>query len=301
MKVLVSGSSGLIGSALIRNLESGGHDVHRLLRPQSPEAPNAVMWDPAAGTLDPRDLEGFDAVVHLAGENIANRKWSPEQMARIRDSRVGSTALLARTLAGLDSPPSVLVCASAGGYYGDRGDALLDEDAGPGEGFMATNTRDWEDAATAAASGRTRVVQLRIGVVLTAAGGMLSRVLPIFRLGLGGRLGSGKQYMSWLTRADVVDATVWTMEHDHLSGPVNVSSPNPVTNSEFTRALGKAVRRPALFIVPTIALKIMQGDLSQVVTSSARMDPARLTASGFRFNHPDIESALAWALTDTTR
>ena len=301
MKVLVSGSSGLIGSALIRNLESGGHDVHRLLRPQSPGAPNAVMWDPAAGSLDPRDLEGFDAVVHLAGENIANRKWSPEQMARIRDSRVGSTALLAGALAALDSPPSVFVCASAGGYYGDRGDALLDEDAGPGEGFMATNTRDWEDAATAAASERTRVVQLRIGVVLTAAGGMLSRVLPIFRLGLGGRLGSGKQYMSWLTRADVVDATVWTLEHDDLSGPVNVSSPNPVTNSEFTRALGRAVRRPALFFVPTIALKIMQGDLSQVVTSSARMDPARLTADGFRFNHPDIESALAWALTDTTR
>ena len=301
MKILVSGSSGLIGSALIRNLEGGGHDVHRLLRPQSPDAPNAVMWDPAAGTLDPRDLEGFDAVVHLAGENIANRKWSPEQMSRIRDSRVGSTALLAAALAGLDSPPSVFVCASAGGYYGDRGDALLDEDAGPGEGFMAANTRDWEDAATAAASDRTRVVQLRIGVVLTAAGGMLSRVLPIFRLGLGGRLGSGKQYMSWLTRADVVDATVWTIEHNDLYGPVNVSSPNPVTNSEFTRALGRAVRRPALFIVPTLALKIMQGDLSQVVTSSARMDPARLTAGGFRFNHPDIESALAWALTDTTR
>ncbi len=301
MRVLVSGSSGLIGSALIRKLEGSGHDVYRLLRPQSPNARNAVMWDPAAGTLDPRHIEGFDAVVHLAGENIANRRWSAEQMARIRDSRVGSTALLAGALASLDSPPSLFVCASAGGYYGDRGDALLDEDAGPGEGFMATNTRDWEDAATAAASERTRVVQLRIGVVLTAAGGMLSRVLPVFKLGLGGRLGSGKQYMSWLTRADVIDAAIWTMEHDDISGPVNVSSPNPVTNSEFTHALGKAVRRPALFFVPTFALRLMQGDLSQVVTSSARMDPARLTAGGYRFNHPDIESALAWALTDTTR
>ena len=301
MKVLVSGSNGLIGSALTRNLESSGHDVHRLLRPQSPSARNGVMWDPAAGTLDPHHLEGFDAVVHLAGENIANKRWSPEQMARIRDSRVGSTALLAAALARLDSPPSVFVCASAGGYYGDRGDALLDEDAPPGDGFMATNTKDWEDAATAAASDKTRVVQLRIGVVLTAAGGMLSRVLPIFKFGLGGRLGSGKQYMSWLTRADVVDAAVWALEHEDISGPVNVSTPNPVTNSEFTRALGRVLHRPALFFVPTIALRIMQGDLSQVVTSSARMDPVRLTASGYKFNHPKIEGALTWALTDTAR
>ncbi len=301
MKILVSGSSGLIGSALVRKLEGGGHDVHRLLRPQSPRARNGVAWDPAAGTLDPRDLEGFDAVIHLAGENIANRKWSEEQKSRIRDSRVGSTALLAGAVAALDSPPSVFVCASAGGYYGDRGDALLDEDASPGAGFLAGNTKDWEDAATAAASERTRVVCLRIGVVLTASGGMLSRVLPIFRLGLGGRLGSGRQYMSWITRSDVVDAAVWTLERDDLSGPVNVSTPNPVTNAEFTRALGRAVRRPAFLFVPQFALRIAQGDLSEVVTSSARMDPARLTASGFRFRHPDIDGALEWALTDTER
>ena len=301
MKVLVSGSNGLIGSSLVRTLQGSGHDVHRLLRPQSPKAPNGIMWDPVAGSLDPQDLEGFDAVVHLAGENIANRRWSEEQMARIRDSRVGSTALLARTLAGLDSPPSVFVCASAGGYYGDRGGELLDEDAPPGEGFMAANTKAWEDAAAPAASAKTRVANLRIGVVLTAAGGMLSRLLPIFRLGLGGRLGSGRQYMSWLTRSDVIDAAIWTLEHDDLSGPVNVSSPNPVTNAEFTRALGRVVRRPAILFVPTLALRIMQGDLSQVVTSSARIDSSRLTASGFQFNHPEIDGALTWALTDTTR
>ena len=266
-----------------------------------PRHPNGITWDPAAGTLDPRHLEGFDAVIHLAGENIANRKWSEEQKSRIRDSRVGSTALLAGAVAALDSPPSVFVCASAGGYYGDRGDALLDEDAPPGSGFLAVNTKDWEDAATAAASERTRVVSLRIGVVLTASGGMLSRVLPIFRLGLGGRLGSGKQYMSWITRSDVVDATVWTLEHDDLSGPINVSTPNPVTNAEFTRALGRAVRRPAFLFVPQFALRIVQGDLSEVVTSSARMDPARLAASGFQFQHPDIDGALEWALTDTAR
>ena len=244
MRVLVSGSTGLIGSSLVRSLEGAGHDVVRLLRPQSRSAANGIMWDPAAGRLHPRDVEGFDAVVHLSGENIANRRWSAAQMARIRDSRIGSTTLLAETLAGLDSPPSVLACASAGGFYGDRGDALLNEDAAPGAGFMASATKEWEDATEPAASAGIRVVNLRIGVVLTAAGGMLSRVLPIFKLGLGGRLGSGNQYMSWLTRSDVIDATVWTLEHDALSGPVNVSSPNPVTNSEFTQALGERLGVP---------------------------------------------------------
>ena len=298
MRVLVSGSTGLIGSSLVRSLESGGHDVVRLLRPQSRTTANGIMWDPAAGSLDAREVEGFDSVVHLSGENIANRRWSEAQMARIRDSRIGSTTLLSETLASLDSPPSVLACASAGGYYGDRGVELLDEDASVGTGFMAEATKEWEDATGPAASAGIRVVNLRIGVVLTAAGGMLSRVLPIFKLGLGGRLGSGSQYMSWLTRSDVIDATVWTLEHDDLSGPVNVSSPNPVTNKEFTRALGRALRRPAVLVVPTFALRIMQGDLSEVVMSSARMAPARLRESGFEFRHPEIDGALEWALGD---
>ena len=298
MRVLVSGSTGLIGSSLVRSLESGGHDVVRLLRPQSRASANGIMWDPAAGSLDAREVEGFDSVVHLSGENIANRRWSEAQMARIRDSRIGSTTLLAETLASLDSPPSVLACASAGGYYGDRGVELLDEDASVGTGFMAEATKEWEDATGPAASAGIRVVNLRIGVVLTAAGGMLSRVLPIFKLGIGGRLGSGSQYMSWLTRSDVIDATVWTLEHDDLSGPVNVSSPNPVTNKEFTRALGRALRRPAVLVVPTFALRIMQGDLSEVVMSSARMAPARLRESGFEFRHPEIDGALEWALRD---
>ena len=299
MRALVSGSTGLIGSSLVRSLEGAGHDVRRLLRPQSRTSANGITWDPAAGSLDAREVEGFDAVVHLSGENIANRRWSAAQMARIRDSRIDSTTLLAETLAGLDAPPSVLACASAGGFYGDRGDALLNEDAAPGTGFMATATKEWEDATGPAASAGIRVVNLRIGVVLTAAGGMLSRVLPIFKLGLGGRLGSGTQYMSWLTRSDVTSATVWTLEHENLSGPVNVNSPNPVTNSEFTRALGRSLRRPAVFVVPGFALRIMQGDLSEVVTSSARMDSARLRESGFEFQHPEIDGALRWALTDT--
>ena len=299
MRVLVSGSTGLIGSSLVRSLESGGHDVRRLLRPQSRTSANGIMWDPAAGSLEPGELEGFDAVVHLAGENIADRRWSAAQMARIKDSRIGSTTLLAETLASLDSPPSVFACASAGGYYGDRGDDLLDEDAAVGTGFMATSTKEWEDATVPAASAGIRVATLRIGVVLTAAGGMLSRVLPIFKMGLGGRLGSGSQYMSWLTRFDVVDATVWTLEHEDVSGPVNVSTPNPVTNSEFTRALGRAVRRPAVLAVPAFALRLAQGDLAEVVTSSARMDPARLRESGFEFKHPEVDGALEWALRES--
>ena len=301
MRVLVSGSTGLIGSMLFENLEASGHEVVRLLRPQSPGAAQGILWDPATGSLDRREIEGFDAVVHLAGENIANRRWSADQMARIRDSRIGGTRLLAGTLASLESPPSVFACASAGGYYGNRGSEVLSEDARPGGGFMANSTKEWEDAAAAAAAAGVRVVNLRIGVVLTAAGGMLARVLPFFRLGLGGRLGSGSQFMSWLTRSDAIDAIVWTLEHDDLSGPFNVSSPNPVTNSEFTRALSRALGRPAFFAVPGLALRIVQGDLAEVVTSSARMDPARLRASGFRFKHPEIEGALRWALTDTPR
>ena len=178
---------------------------------------------------------------------------------------------------------------------------MLDEDAAVGTGFLAAATKEWEDATGPAASAGIRVATLRIGVVLTAAGGMLSRVLPIFKLGLGGRLGSGSQYMSWLTRSDVVDATVWTLEHEDVSGPVNVSSPNPVTNSEFTRALGRAVRRPAVLAVPSFALRLAQGDLAEVVTSSARMDPARLRESGFEFKHPEIDGALEWALGDMAR
>ena len=301
MRVLISGSTGLIGSSLVRSIESGGHDVVRLLRPQSRTSANGIMWDPAARSLEPGELEGFDAVVHLSGENIANRRWSAAQMARIKDSRIGSTTLLAETLAGLDSPPSVFACASAGGYYGDRGDEFLEEGAAPGTGFMAEATKEWEDASGLAAGAGMRVLNLRIGVVLTAAGGMLSRVLPIFKLGLGGTLGSGSQYMSWLTRSDVVDAIFWTLEHEDVSGPVNVSTPNPVTNSEFTRALGRAVRRPAVLAVPAFALRLAQGDLSEVVTSSARMDPTRLRASGFEFGHPEIDGALEWALGDMAR
>ena len=295
-RTLISGSTGLIGRALVDRLESSSHEVVRLIRPTSRRGFTGLTWDPAQGLLDPQELEGFDAIIHLAGENIANRRWSEEQKQRIRDSRVVGTSLLANALAGLNSPPTVFACASAGGYYGDRGGEILTDSATPGTDFLAQATREWEEATAPASEAGIRVVNMRISVVLTAAGGMLKRILPIFKLGLGGRLGSGSQYMSWITRKDLIDAFVWVMENDELSGGVNISSPNPVTNAEFARALGREVGRPAVFSVPRFALKVAQGDLSDVVLSSLRMAPERLDESGFEFVHPEIEGALRWAL-----
>ncbi len=297
-KILVSGSTGLIGRGLVSRLESPDHLVIRLIRPESRGRVTGITWDPAGGLLDPSELEGCGAVVHLAGENIADRRWSEEQKRRIRDSRVMGTTLLAKALAGLDSPPPVFVCASAGGFYGDRGDEILTDSAAPGTDFLARVTKEWEDATAPAAKAGIRVVNMRISVVLTAAGGMLKRVLPIFRLGLGGRLGSGSQYMSWITREDLIEAIVWAIERDDLSGGVNISSPNPVTNAEFTRALGRQIGRPAIFSAPKLALRIAQGDLSDVVLSSIRMSPQRLVESGFEFAHPSIDEALRWAVGD---
>ena len=297
-RVLISGSTGLIGRSLVRRLEADGHEVVRLVRPETRGGVSGVTWDPARGVLEPSELEGFDAVVHLAGENIADRRWSDEQKRRIRDSRVVGTTLLSTTLATLNSPPSVFACASAGGYYGDRGDEALDDSAGPGTDFIADATKEWEEACQPAAEAGIRVVNLRISVVLTASGGMLKRVLPIFKLGLGGKLGSGAQYFSWITREDLMESIVWTLENSELSGGVNVTSPSPVTNAVFTRALGKSVGRPAVFAVPKFALRIAQGDLSDVVVSSLRMKPKKLVESGFKFRHSEIDKALQWAVED---
>ena len=299
MKTLISGSTGLIGRALARRLESSGHKVVRLVRPESRGGVTGVMWDPARGLLDQSELEGFDTVVHLAGENIADRRWSEEQKRRIRDSRVVGTTLLSTALASLDNPPAVFACASAGGYYGNRGDEVLRDSAGPGTDFIAGATKEWEDACEPAVEAGIRVVNLRISVVLTASGGMLKRILPIFKLGLGGKLGSGSQYFSWITYEDLIEAIAWVMEKDEISGGMNITSPNPVTNSEFTKALGRAVGRPAIFSVPRFALRIMQGDLSDVVLSSLRMEPVGLIRSGFEFKHPHLDDALEWAVNES--
>ena len=295
MKILISGSNGLVGRALRDDLAIAGHETVALVRPASASS-SGVRWDPDAGTIDADALNGFDAVVHLAGENIVSRRWTDEQKARIRDSRVRGTALLADALAALDRKPSVFLCASAAGYYGDRGSETLPDDAAPGTGFLADTTREWEDAARPAADAGIRTVNLRIGVVLSARGGMLKRVLPIFKMGLGGRLGSGAQWMSWIAMPDLTRAIAWAMERDDLAGGVNISSPNPATNAEFTRALGAALGRPAIFAVPEFALRLTQGEATDAILSSVRMTPARLLASGFEFRHEDIESALRWAV-----
>ena len=297
-RTLISGSTGLIGRALVRRLERDGHEVVRLVRPETRGGVSGVTWDPASGVLDPSELEGFDAVIHLAGENIADRRWSEEQKRRIRDSRVVGTTLLSTTLANLNKPPSVFACASAGGFYGDRGDEVLDDSAAPGTDFIASATKEWEEACEPATEAGIRVVNLRISVVLTASGGMLKRVLPIFKLGLGGKLGSGSQYFSWITREDLIESIVWTLENSELSGGFNVTSPSPVTNAVFTRSLGRSLGRPAIFTVPKFALRIAQGDLSDVVVSSLRMKPKKLAESGFEFSHPEIDEALRWAIED---
>ncbi len=299
MKVLISGSSGLIGRALVRSLESSNHSVTRLVRPGYSSSAEGIAWDPVTGSLDAGRLEGFDAVVHLAGENVASRRWTDEQKARIQDSRVRSTELLANALTRLDNPPRVFACASATGYYGDRGDEVLGEDAAPGSDFLAGVGVEWEKATAPASDTGIRVVNMRISVVLTAAGGMVATVGPIFRLGLGGRLGSGAQYLSWISRQDIIHAMEWILERDDLSGPVNLCSPNPVTNSEFTRTMGRILRRPAQFPVPRFALRITQGEITDMLLASVRATPAKLSASGFEFRHPHLEDALCWAFTDT--
>lgn len=292
MRVLVSGSSGLIGSRVVTDLLAAGHEMHRLVR--RPDAtPHEVSWDPLAGRIDAEVLEGFDAVVHLAGENIGGKRWTRERKERIRTSRVAGTRLLCEALAARQRPPRTLICASALGYYGDRGDEVLTEESPPGKGFLPEVCKEWEAAALPVRSRGTRIVWLRIGIVLAREGGALPRMLTPFRLGLGGRLGSGRQWMSWIAREDVVRIVRFVLQHDDLEGPVNAASPDPVTNAEFTKTLARVLRRPALLPVPAFVLRLLLGEMAdELLLSSTRMTPARLTAAGFVFAHPRLEDAL---------
>ena len=291
MNVLVTGSTGLIGSALVLSLTAGGHGVRRLVRSQAGEG--AVRWDPEAGALDTAALEGMDAAVHLAGENIAARRWTAEQKARIRDSRVKGTRLLCEALARLAQPPKTLICASAIGYYGDRGDEVLREESAPGTGFLPEVCRAWEGAADPARQKGIRVVHLRFGVVLSAAGGALGKMLFPFRMGVGGVLGSGGQYMSWIALDDAAGAIHHALATGALEGPVNGVSPHPVTNQEFTKTLGRALRRPTIFPMPAFAARIAFGEVADaLLLASARVEPGRLLATGYAFRYPDLEGAL---------
>lgn len=292
MNILVSGSTGFIGSALVAFLTQKGHSVTRLVRREPKAGSREVRWDPAASAIDARALAGVDAVVHLAGEPVGPRRWTRRRKERIRDSRIGGTQLLSETLARLDPPPRVLASASGVGYYGTRGDQTLREDSGPGTDFLAEVAVRWEAATAPAAQHGSRVVNLRFGNVLSPAGGVLANVLPLFKSSLGGRLGTGEHWMSWISLDDVVRAIYHTLDEDALGGPVNIAAPGAVTNIEFTKTLGRVLSRPTLLPVPAALLRIVFGGLADVLLASARMDPAKLLASGFRFQYPELEGAL---------
>jgi hypothetical protein len=292
MQIAIAGGSGLIGSALTPFLTTGGHQVRKLVRGR-PATPDEIAWDPAAGKIDGARLAGCDAVVNLAGEGIASRRWTKAQKERIRSSRVESTALLARTLAGLNPRPRVWVCASAIGFYGDRGEERLDEASHAGEGFLPDVCRQWEAATAPAADAGIRVVRLRFGVVLSPAGGALAKMLPPFRMGVGGRLGDGRQYMSWIALDDVVGAIHHTLMHDTLAGAVNAVAPHPATNLEFTKTLGRVLHRPTIFPMPAAAARLAFGEMADaLLLASARVYPARLLESGYAFRCPQLEAAL---------
>jgi hypothetical protein len=296
MRVLLTGSSGLIGHALLSLLAADGHKVVRLTRSQTPARGRDILWDPSAGTIQAEDLEDFDAVVHLAGESIVGR-WTAEKKARILESRVQGTRLLCDSLAHLRKRPIVLVSASAIGYYGNRGDEVLDEKSSPGSLFLSEVTKAWEAATEPAARNGIRVVNLRIGFVLSKAGGGLAAMLLPFKLGVGGRVGNGRQYLSWIAIDDVVGAISHVILSDALRGPVNAVAPYPVTNREFTKTLGRVLWRPTLFPLPAFAARRVFGEMADnLLLASTRVEPARLLATGYQFRFPHLEAALRHVL-----
>lgn len=298
--VAISGGTGLIGSAMVSRLRASGARVRRLVRHAPPDAPDEILWDPMRGVLSPHDLEGADAVIHLAGEPIA-RRWTDARKQAIRESRVRGTELIARTIAALARKPRVLLSGSAVGYYGDRGDEVLDEESAPGADFLARVGREWETAAGAAADAGVRVVLLRTGVVLNPKGGALARLLTPFRVGVGGPIGSGRQWMSWISLDDHLRAMEHALATAQLHGPVNLVSPNPVTNAEFARTLGRVLARPALVPVPSFALELVYGEMARAtIIAGQRVLPKALLRAGFEFAHPTLEQALRFELHTTS-
>ena len=292
MHVIVSGANGLIGNALVPALEAAGHRVTRLVRGRARPGWAEIAWEPDTGRIAPQAMEGADAVVHLAGESIVGR-WTADKKRRIYHSRVRGTQILCEALRQVVKAPRIFVCASAIGYYGNCGERLLLEESRAGQDFLARVCVDWEAAAGGATARGIRVVSARLGVVLSASGGALGQMLPPFRLGLGGALGSGAQYMSWVALADVVGAITHVLETDSLHGPVNVVAPEPVTNREFTRTLGRVLRRPTRLGVPAFAARLVFGEMADaLLLASSRVEPAKLDATGYAFRFPQLEGAL---------
>ena len=293
MKILVSGSSGLVGAALTETLRRDGHDVARLVRPGAEMRAGDVRWDPVTGELDLAAAEGADAAVNLAGASIAGGRWNEARKRVLRSSRIDATRHLVATLAKLKRPPRTLVSASAIGYYGNRGEEVLTEESAPGSDFLALLARDWESEAMRAEQTQIRTVLLRFGVILAAHGGALKKMLTPFKLGVGGKIGTGQQWMSWLTLAEAVGLVRHALETTGLRGAVNAVSPAPARNSEFTRALGQAVRRPAIFPMPAFAARLAFGEMADaLLLSSQRVVPRRLDSAGYRFLAPELTGAL---------
>ena len=296
MKVAVTGASGLIGSALVPALRARGHEVIRLVR-RAPSAPDEVRWDPAAGTVDLAGLQGIDAVVHLAGAGVGDKDWTDAYKKEIRDSRVQGTTTIAKAMASLDPRPSVLVCGSAIGYYGDTGDRAVTEQSPQGAGFLADVVADWEASAQPAVDAGIRVPFARTGLVVSSQGGAWKRLLPIFKLGVGGKVGSGKQYWSFISLRDEVAALIALLEDERYRGPVNLTAPHPVTNSEVTAAMGRVLGRPTVLPVPAFAIKAALGEFSQDVLGSQRVLPHVLESDGFSWSDPTIDQAIQQAVS----
>jgi uncharacterized protein (TIGR01777 family) len=299
MKVLVTGSTGLIGSALVYQLKRAGHEPIRLVRHRGNFDEPVIAWNPESGQLNPGDLKGIDAVVHLAGHSIASGRWTPEVKRKIRDSRVKGTQLLASTLAGMENPPSTLICASAIGFYGNRGEETLTEVSGQGQGFLPGICREWEAACQPARDRGIRVVNTRFGIVLSPEGGALKAMLPAFRFGLAGNLGSGRQYMSWIALEDAVGAIIHILTHPKVRGPVNMVAPNPVINADFTTAMRHVLMPPFLPMrywtppAPGLAVKLALGEMGEaLLLSSTRVLPIALQESGYPFKYKTLEPAL---------
>jgi len=294
LRILLSGASGLIGKAFAELLRAKGHTVIPLVRRAPGEG--EVGWDPFAGVLDSSRLEGLDAVIHLAGETISSR-WTPAKKKAIRESRVRGTAMLAEVAAQTNPKPKVFICASATGFYGNRGEENLEEASAPGTGFLPEVCGEWEAAVRPAKEAGIRVVNLRTGIVLTPKGGALGQMLLPFKLGLGGVIGSGKQWMSWISLADEVGAIYHALTHSELEGPVNLTAPHPVTNREFTRVLGKVLGRPTIFPLPGFVVKALFGEMGEaLLLEGQKVFPGKLLKAGFSFSHPALELALRWGL-----
>lgn len=298
MKILIGGSHGLVGTALIKSLEAQGHEIFRLVR-HAPGAKTEVEWSPDRYSIALARIEGFDAVVNLAGESIAEGRWTDEKKRRIRESRVKGTKLLGDALANLAVPPKTFICASAIGYYGSRDDETLTEASAPGDDFLSKVCAEWEEATALAKEKGIRVINARFGIILDTDGGALKKMLPPFRMGAGGKIGSGKQWMSWIALDDVIGALNFGLTHDSLRGPVNFVAPNPVTNAEFTTTLGKVLSRPTLLPMPAFMVKLIFGEMGEaLLLGSQRVAPKSLIAEGYEFRYSQLEPALRHILEE---